>query len=43
MFVDAYERVRDTAEKLKVDWCTAAHTVAILRLEFVYKERGIFP
>ena len=43
MIVDAYERVRDTAEKFKVDWRTAAHIVAISRLELVYKERGIFP
>ncbi|NIM58311.1 MAG: glutamate dehydrogenase [Candidatus Aminicenantes bacterium] len=43
MIVDAYERVRDTAEKFKVDWRTAAHIVAISRLETVYKERGIFP
>ena len=43
MIVDAYERVRDTAEKFKVDWRTAAHIVAISRLEIVYKERGIFP
>jgi glutamate dehydrogenase (NAD(P)+) len=43
MIVDAYERVRDTAEKYKVDWRTAAHIVAISRLEIVYKERGIFP
>ena len=43
MIVDAYERVRDTAEKYKVDWRTAAHIVAISRLETVYKERGIFP
>ncbi len=43
MIVDAYGRVRDTAEKLKVDWRTAAQIVAISRLEMVYKERGIFP
>jgi glutamate dehydrogenase (NAD(P)+) len=43
MIIDAYERVRDTAEKFKVDWRTAAHIVAISRLEKVYKERGIFP
>lgn len=43
MIVDAYERVRDTAEKYKVDWRTAAQIVAISRLEMVYKERGIFP
>ncbi len=43
MIIDAYERVRDMAEKFKVDWRTAAHIVAISRLEKVYKERGIFP
>jgi glutamate dehydrogenase (NAD(P)+) len=43
VIVDAYERVRDTAEKYKVDWRTAAQIVAISRLEVVYKERGIFP
>jgi glutamate dehydrogenase (NAD(P)+) len=43
MIVDAYERVRDTAEKFKVDWRTAAQIVAISRLEMVYRERGIFP
>jgi glutamate dehydrogenase (NAD(P)+) len=43
MIVDAYERVRDAAEKFNVDWRTAAHIVAISRLEIVYKERGIFP
>jgi glutamate dehydrogenase (NAD(P)+) len=39
----AYERVREAAEKYKVDWRTAAHIVALARLEMVYKERGIFP
>jgi len=43
MIVDAYERVRDTAEKFKVDWRTAAQIAAISRLEMVYRERGIFP
>jgi len=43
MIVDAYERVRDAAEKFKVDWRTAAQIVAISRLEMVYRERGIFP
>lgn len=41
--IDAYERVRDTAEKFKVDWRKAAYIVAVSRLEMVYKERGIFP
>ncbi len=43
MIVDAYERVRNTAEKYKVNWRTAAQIVAISRLEMVYRERGIFP
>jgi glutamate dehydrogenase (NAD(P)+) len=41
--VVAYERVRDAANRFKVDWRTAAHIAAIARLETVYKERGIFP
>jgi glutamate dehydrogenase (NAD(P)+) len=43
MIIDAYDRVRETAEKFKVDWRTAAHIAAISRLEIIYKERGIFP
>ncbi len=39
----AYDRVRDTARKLETDWRTAANIVALVRLEKVYKERGIFP
>jgi glutamate dehydrogenase (NAD(P)+) len=39
----AYERVSEAAEKYQVDWRTAAHIVALSRLEKVYKERGIFP
>jgi len=41
--IEAYERVRDTAEKFKVDWRKAAYIAAISKLEKVYKERGIFP
>lgn len=41
--VSAYERVRNAAEKYKVDWRTAAQIVAMYRLEMVYKERGIYP
>ena len=41
--IDAYERVLETAEKFRVDLRTAAHIVAISRLEIVYTERGIFP
>jgi len=43
IIVRAYEKVRDAAQKYKVDWRTAAQIVAIYRLEMVYKERGIFP
>lgn len=41
--IAAYERVRDAAERYKVDWRIAAQIVALSRLEMVYKERGIFP
>jgi glutamate dehydrogenase (NAD(P)+) len=41
--VNAYEKVRDKARSQMIDWRTAAHIVAISRLEKVYKERGIFP
>jgi glutamate dehydrogenase (NAD(P)+) len=41
--VDAYVRVRNAAKKYGADWRTAAYIVALLRLETVYKERGIFP
>jgi glutamate dehydrogenase (NAD(P)+) len=43
IIVNAYEKVRDTAQTYKVDWRTAAQIVALYRLEMVYKERGIFP
>jgi len=39
----AYDRVQAAAEKHSVDWRTAAHIVALSKLETVYKERGIFP
>ncbi|MCC7292098.1 MAG: Glu/Leu/Phe/Val dehydrogenase [Phycisphaerales bacterium] len=39
----AYQRVRDKAIELDVDWRTAAYVIALARLETVYKERGIFP
>jgi glutamate dehydrogenase (NAD(P)+) len=41
--LSAYERVRDAAEEFETDWRTAAYIVALRRLEYVYKERGIFP
>ena len=40
---NAYQRVRDKARELNVDWRTAAYVIALSRLETVYKERGIFP
>jgi len=40
---NAYQRVRDKAHELDVDWRTAAYVIALSRLETVYKERGIFP
>lgn len=43
IIVDAYERVRDAAERYKVDWRTAAQIIAVARLETLYRERGIFP
>jgi glutamate dehydrogenase (NAD(P)+) len=39
----AYDRVRNAVRELKTDWRTAAHVVALRRLEAVYLERGIFP
>ncbi len=39
----AYRLVRDTAERYATNWRTAAHIVALSRLEVVYSERGIFP
>ncbi len=41
--VNAYARVRDTAQEFNTDWRTAAYIVALSRLETVYRERGIFP
>jgi hypothetical protein len=41
--VSAYERVRDTGKEFATGWQTAAYIVALLRLELVYQERGIFP
>jgi glutamate dehydrogenase (NAD(P)+) len=39
----AYQRVREKARELRVDWRTASYAIALSRLETVYKERGIFP
>jgi glutamate dehydrogenase (NAD(P)+) len=41
--VNAYQRVRATAEEFDADWRTAAYIVALSCLEKVYKENGIFP
>jgi len=41
--IPAYRRVKDTVERFKTDWRTAAYIVALSRLDKVYKERGIFP
>lgn len=41
--VNAYRRVKDTAEEFETDWRTAAYIVALSCLEKVYRERGIFP
>ncbi|MGH2535954.1 MAG: Glu/Leu/Phe/Val family dehydrogenase [Candidatus Promineifilaceae bacterium] len=43
MISSSYERVHQAAVQLDTDWRTAAYTVALSRLEKVYKERGIFP
>jgi glutamate dehydrogenase (NAD(P)+) len=41
--VNAFERVRLIAEEHDTDWRTAAYIAALMRIEIVYKERGIFP
>jgi len=41
--VDAFDRVYEIAKKFKTDTRTAAYIVALQKLEFVYKKRGIFP
>ncbi|MCP4600366.1 MAG: Glu/Leu/Phe/Val dehydrogenase [Proteobacteria bacterium] len=41
--VDAYQRVKKTAELHKTDRRTASYIVALSRLQTVYKKRGIFP
>lgn len=40
---NAYGRIRDKALELETDRRTAAYVLALMRLETVYKERGIFP
>lgn len=39
----AYDNVKEAADRYGTDWRTAAYTVALSRIERVYKERGIFP
>jgi glutamate dehydrogenase (NAD(P)+) len=41
--VDAFDRVDGIARKFKTDSRTASYIVALQKLEFVYKKRGIFP
>jgi glutamate dehydrogenase (NAD(P)+) len=41
--VNAYGRVSSIAEEYHCDWRTAAYIAALMRIEIVYKERGIFP
>jgi glutamate dehydrogenase (NAD(P)+) len=43
MLLGAYHRVEETAAKYGTDLRTAAHVIAISRLENIYKKRGIFP
>jgi glutamate dehydrogenase (NAD(P)+) len=40
---NAFDRVKESAERVETDWRTAAYIVALTRLETVYKEHGIFP
>jgi glutamate dehydrogenase (NAD(P)+) len=41
--INAHENVKNTANEYNTDWRTAAYIVALINLESVYKERGIFP
>jgi glutamate dehydrogenase (NAD(P)+) len=41
--ISAYRRVKETAIEYKCDWRTAAYIVALLRLEMIYTERGVYP
>ncbi|MBN1222891.1 MAG: Glu/Leu/Phe/Val dehydrogenase [Candidatus Aminicenantes bacterium] len=43
VMISAYDRVRETAQKHRVDNRTAAQILAVSRLETVYQERGIYP
>jgi len=43
IMMKAFDRVSDMAKKYDTDWRTAANIVALIRLEKVYIERGIFP
>ncbi|MCP4724821.1 MAG: Glu/Leu/Phe/Val dehydrogenase [bacterium] len=41
--IRAYENISETRKKYKTGFRTAANIVSLIRLEKVYKERGIFP
>jgi glutamate dehydrogenase (NAD(P)+) len=41
--IEAYEKVMSVKKEFKTDTRTAAYIVALSRLEYVYRERGIFP
>ncbi|MFC1563549.1 Glu/Leu/Phe/Val dehydrogenase [candidate division KSB1 bacterium] len=41
--IRAYENIFEVRKEFKVSFRTAANIVALIRLEKVYKERGIFP
>ncbi len=41
--IEAYTLVADKVREMKIDWRTAAYVTALMRLEKVYKRRGIFP
>lgn len=43
ILLEAYHSVEETAAKHGTDFRTAAHIIAMSRLENVYKKRGIFP
>jgi len=43
IIINAYAKVRHVVQEYSIDWRTAAYVVALLRLEKVIKDRGIFP
>ena len=40
---EVFKKVEDEVNTNKVDWRTAAYTIAIKRIEMAYTQRGIFP